>query len=80
MSMVESKPRQVTMAGMSAALAAGTARNTEWKETYNTNGNTRRQVMNIEIKLQFAYLLPPPPKVDGGYVFTPVCLSVCLSE
>ena len=23
-------------------------------------------------------LLPPPPKVEGGYVFTPFCLSVCL--
>ena len=23
--------------------------------------------------------LPLPPKVDGGYLFTPVCLSVCLS-
>ena len=22
--------------------------------------------------------LPLPPKVDGGYVFSPVCLSVCL--
>ena len=22
--------------------------------------------------------LPPPPNMDGGYVFTPVCLSVCL--
>ena len=25
------------------------------------------------------FLLPPPPKVYRGYVFTPVCLSVCLS-
>ena len=25
-------------------------------------------------------LLPTPPKVDGGYVFTPVCLSVCLFD
>ena len=22
------------------------------------------------------FVLPPPPKVEGGYVFTPVCLSV----
>ena len=25
------------------------------------------------------YLLPLPSKVDGGYVFTPVCMSICLS-
>ena len=25
------------------------------------------------------WLLPPPTKLDGSYVFTPVCLSVCLS-
>jgi len=28
----------------------------------------------FEITITF---LPLPPKVDGGYVFIPVCLSVC---